>query len=273
MRKRGIPFLMYHEIEVAGRSVTQNTPGYLRYVVREKDFSEQLASLADSGFVGVTVTDALNAAKTSQEVVAITFDDGCETDLLVAAPLLKARSFNATFYLVAGFLDRPGYLSMSQARTLKDLGFEIGSHSMTHSYLRQLDNTQLRTEIFESKNRLEQLIASKVDHFSCPGGRWDSRVSELAKQAGYLSVATSEIGTNTERSDPYHLLRLAVLRGTSPKSFSSMCRGESLALRRIKNSVLDGAKDLLGDSTYDRLRARMLGRDQSQKDHLNTSHN
>ena len=262
MSLRGIPYLMYHEIEVAGRPVVQTAPGYLRYVVNEKDFSNQLASLASAGFVGVNVTQALAASNTSQKV-AITFDDGCETDLLTAAPLLKSHSFDATFYLVAGFLDRPGYLSTHQVRTLQDLGFEIGSHSMTHSYLRRLDDTQLRAEIFESKDRLEQLTGKKVEHFSCPGGRWDSRVSALAQLAGYASVATSEIGTNSERTDPYHLLRLAVLRGTSPESFSNMCRGEGLALRRLKGAILDGAKDFLGDSTYDRVRARVLGRPQN----------
>lgn len=259
MVQRGIPCLMYHEIELAGRPVVQNTPGYVRYVVSEKEFSDQLEWLADAGFEGVNVTTALDAATTTRKVVAITFDDGCETDLLTAAPLLKNHSFNATFYLVAGFLDRPGYLTLSQARSLKDLGFEIGSHSMTHSYLRRLNDIQLRAEIFESKDRLEQVTGSKVDHFSCPGGRWDPRVSALAREAGYASVATSEIGTNSVTTDPYHLLRLAILRGTSPESFSSMCRGEGLALRRIKSAILDGAKDFLGDSTYDRLRTRVLG--------------
>ena len=259
MTQRGIPYLMYHEIELAGRQVVQNTPGYVRYVVNEKEFSDQLEWLAGAGFEGVNVTTAIGAPATTQKVVAITFDDGCETDLLAAAPLLKRHSFNATFYLVAGFLDRHGYLTTSQVRSLKDLGFEIGSHSMTHSYLRRLNDTQLRAEIFESKDRLEQLTGSKVDHFSCPGGRWDSRVSDLAREAGYLSVATSEIGTNSDKSDPYHLLRLAILRGTSPESFSSLCRGEGLALRRIKSAILDGAKDFLGDSTYDRLRTRVLG--------------
>ena len=267
MAQRGIPYLMYHEIEVAGRPIVQNTPGYVRYVISEKEFSDQLEWLAGAGFEGVNVTTAIGTTPTTQKMVAITFDDGCETDLLAAAPLLKRYSFNATFYLVAGFLDRPGFLTTSQVRSLKDLGFEIGSHSMTHSYLRQLNDIQLRAEIFESKDRLEQVTGSKVDHFSCPGGRWDSRVSELAREAGYVSVATSEIGTNSDKSDPYHLLRLAILRGTSQESFSSMCRGEGLALRRIKSAILDGAKDFLGDSTYDRLRTRVLGRAQEQASH------
>jgi hypothetical protein len=98
-------------------------------------------------------------------------------------------------------------------------------------------------------------------------------VSDLAQQAGYLSVATSEIGTNSERSDPYHLLRLAVFRNTSAENFSNMCRGEGLALRKLKTAILDGAKGILGDSTYDRVRDRILGRDRNEKIDLGTSHN
>lgn len=263
MAPSGIPYLMYHEIEMDGRPLVQDAPGYVRYVIELKAFADQLASLAAAGFAGVNVTGALSAHPPSKKLVAITFDDGCETDLLAAAPLLKEHSFDATFYLVSGFLDRPGYLSKAQVRELKNLGFEIGSHSMTHSYLRQLNDAQLRAEVFDSKEQLEQLTGSKVDHFSCPGGRWDPRVSQLARDAGYLSVATSEIGTNSDRSNRYRLQRLAILRSTSAESFSSMCRGEGLAMRRLKNVILDEAKDLLGDSTYDRLRARVLGHAQN----------
>jgi peptidoglycan/xylan/chitin deacetylase (PgdA/CDA1 family) len=252
--REGIPYLMYHEIEAPDRRLNQSVEGYVRYVVSESAFREQMKLIADSGFVGHNVTGALGA-KEPEKVVAITFDDGCETDLLVAAPILKEHSFGATFYIVAGLVGQPGYLSVSQLRALHEAGFEIGSHSMTHSYLKSLNSAQLRSEIFDSKDRLEQLIGNRVDHFSCPGGRWESRVSELAKEAGYRSVATSEIGLNSATTDPYRLTRIAVFRSTSESSFAAICRREGLAMRRLKSAVLDKAKDVLGDSTYDRIRA------------------
>lgn len=264
MPRNGIPYLMYHEIEAPNRPVNQTADGYLRYVVRESSFREQMKHIADSGFVGCNVTGALGA-KNGERAVAITFDDGCETDLLIAAPILKQHSFGATFYIVAGLVGQPGYLSISQLRALHEAGFEIGSHSMTHSYLKSLNSAQVRSEVFDSKDRLEQLVGGRVDHFSCPGGRWESRVSELAKQAGYLSVATSEIGVNLATTDPYHLTRIAVFRSTSNTSFAATCRGEGLVMRRLKSGILDKAKDVLGDSTYDRIRAGILSGDRAKK--------
>jgi len=255
---------MYHEIEVPNRRLNQDAKGYVHYVLTESSFRDQMKLMADSGFVGRNVTGALGT-KASEKVIAITFDDGCETDLLIAAPILKEHSFGATFYIVAGFVGQAGYLSSSQLRALHEAGFEIGSHSMTHSYLKSLNSAQLRAEIFDSKDRLEQLIGARVDHFSCPGGRWESRVSDLARQAGYLSVATSEIGVNSATSDPYRLTRIAVFRSTSISSFAAMCRGEGLIMRRLQSAVLDKAKDILGDSTYDRIRAGLLSSDGTKK--------
>ena len=257
MKNVGIPYLMYHEIEVLGRPLREMDPGYVRYVVRQDDFSAQLNCISATGLRGINVTEAL-ACGNSDDVVCITFDDGSETDLLVAAALLKEATFGATFYVVAGFIGQAGYLSVAQLRELGELGFEIGSHSMTHSFLPHLDGKSLRAEIFDSKARLEQLIGSRVDHFSCPGGRWQARVSELAKAAGYASVVTSEIGTNSPTTDRYRLKRLAIFRDTPADDFLRLCYGQKLFARRVRTSLLTMAKGVFGDARYDRIRSGLL---------------
>lgn len=265
MKKLGIPYLMYHELEVPGRDLQQNEPGYVHYVVTSEEFFAQLNRLLAAGFRGVSVTEALADNNQQHDVVCITFDDGCETDLLVAAPLLKELGFGATFYVVAGFVGSSGYLSANQLRKLHQLGFEIGSHSMTHSYLPHLNADELRVEIFHSKDCLEQLVGCRVDHFSCPGGRWQARISELAKAAGYLSVATSEIGTNWERTDHYRLARLAIFRGTSTEAFMRLCHGQRLFSRRFQNFLLNSAKHVLGDTRYEQVRTALLRGTRSSK--------
>lgn len=257
MKKAGIPYLMYHELEVSGRALREMEPGYVHYVVKQEGFSAQLNSISTAGLQGVNVTDAL-ARGNSDDVVCITFDDGSETDLLVAAPLLKQAALGATFYIVAGFVGQRGYLSAAQLRELKELGFEIGSHSMTHRFLPSLDAKNLRTEIFDSKDRLEQLTGSRIDHFSCPGGRWEPRLSELAKAAGYASVVTSEIGTNSQTTDRYRLKRLAIFRDTSEDDFLGLCYGEKLFSRRVRSSLLTMVKEVFGDARYDRIRSGLL---------------
>ena len=258
MGNSGTPYLMYHEVEVPGRAVNQSVPGYLHYVVTSEQLTKQLNALESAGFHGVSVSQGLDENNSDSKTVVITFDDGCETDLLVAGPLLKQLGFSATFYVVSGFLNKPGYLSNSQLRELAGLGHEIGSHSITHRYLRQLDNSELKSEIQDSKTQLEEILGQPVEHFSCPGGRWDARVSPLAIAAGYKSVSTSEIGLNTRDTDPYRLKRLAVFRETSAESLVELMSGKHLLSRQIRTRILDGAKDVLGDERYDRVRSSVL---------------
>src|SRR5690349_14122288 len=114
---------MYHELEWPGRPPCRREPGYLRYVVPEAGFLAQLDLLCAHGFQGLSVSAALADRPAGPPAVAITFDDGCATDLLRAAPLLQERGFGATFYVVAGFVGRPGFLTGPQVRDLAELGF------------------------------------------------------------------------------------------------------------------------------------------------------
>lgn len=255
----GTVYLMYHELELPGRALNQHEEGYVRYVVTETDFRAQLAHLRAGGFLGLNVTEALEHSDQEPPGVAITCDDGSETDRLAAAPLLKEAGFNATFYVVAGFIGRRGYLSPAHLRELSDLGFEIGCHSMTHPYLSHLGPDPLRTEIVEPKARLEQLIGRSVDHFSCPGGRWSRRAAEVAREAGYRSVAASRPGANSRATDRFRLARVPVMRGTTIAEFDRLCRSQGLLARRARAAVLAAARGVIGHSTYERVRAAILG--------------
>src|ERR1043166_453546 len=132
--KDGMVYLMYHEIERPYRELCEREQGYARYAVSESRFREHVARMQANGFRGVSVSEALLLSNEDKNSIAITFDDGCETDLTVAAPLLKEANFNATFYVIAGRIGSRGYLSSSQLRQLREMGFEVGCHSMTHDY-------------------------------------------------------------------------------------------------------------------------------------------
>jgi peptidoglycan/xylan/chitin deacetylase (PgdA/CDA1 family) len=198
---------MYHELEQLGRLTSRRESGYLRYVISEADFQAQLDHLRARGFQGLSVGAALARRPAAHRAVAITFDDGSETDILVAAALLSERCFGATFYVVAGFVGRPGFLAAPQVRQLAEVGFEVGCHSMTHPYLTDLDEHQLRIEIGEAKDRLEQLTGLPVIHFSCPGGRWNKRIAHLAQESGFASVTTSRAGMNAPSANRFCLAR------------------------------------------------------------------
>lgn len=254
-----IVFLMYHELEVSGRPLCQPGAGYARYVVSEQLFREQMQHLKDHGYHGLTVGQALEFS--GEKRVAITFDDGSETDLLVAAPVLRQSGFGATFYITSGWIGQAGHLSVSQLIELSNQGFEIGCHSMSHPYLSDLNDVELRRETLDAKSMLEQIIGKPVEHFSCPGGRYDHRVAQAARAAGYRSVATSRIRANSPATDHFALGRVAILHGLPITSFARICSGEALPRLRAQGSIRNAAKHLLGSQLYDRVRGTLLGRE------------
>jgi peptidoglycan/xylan/chitin deacetylase (PgdA/CDA1 family) len=256
MASRDIVFLMYHELELPGRPLCQSDPGYVRYILSQESFRAQMTWLARNGWRGLSVGEAL--AYPSGKSVAITFDDGCETDLIAAAVILKENGFNATFYVTAGFIGQPGYMSSVQLRQLHGLGFEIGCHSMSHAYLDDIDQSALQREMFDARKKLEDMIGGKIEHFSCPGGRYDRRTPNLAREGGYRSLATSRTHANSPATDPYLLGRVAILRDTDPVTFQRVCTAEILWRMRLGESLRGAAKRVMGNTLYDRLRTLLL---------------
>ena len=248
---------MYHELSLPGRATCRSEPGYTRYVVAVENFRAHMKALADEGFQGQNVSQAMQSF--DGKGVCITFDDGCETDLLSAAPVLKELGFSATSYITVDFLNKPGYMTPLQVRELQGLGFEIGCHSMTHPYLTDVDDSHLRKETWDAKERLEQIAGGRVDHFSCPGGRWDARVAKAVKQANFQTMATSVTGLNFFGTDPLALSRIAILDGVTSDQVLRACRGEGLLLTQFKEKTRELARRILGNHGYDSVRNLILG--------------
>src|SRR5258708_4666647 len=256
MASRGIVFLIYHELELAGRPLCQCEPGYGRYILSETTFRSQMEWLRQNGWQGLSVSEALTFP--DGKSVTITFDDGCETDLTAAAPILKENGCHATFYATVGFLDRPGYMSAAQLRQLSSLGFEIGCHSMTHAYLNDLEPAELRHERLDARSKLEDVTGKKVEHISCPGGRYNERTIDVAKQAGYRSLATSRARTNFPSTDLFSLGRVAIMRDTGESTLSRICAGTGLLKAQLSESARVAARNVMGNRLYDRFRTILL---------------
>lgn len=261
MAQRQTVFLMYHELEIPGRPLCQTEPGYVRYVPHASEFQSQMQLIKSQGWRGVCVKEAL---RYQPDTVAITFDDGSETDLICAAPILQELGFGATFYITTGFIGKPGYLNRSQLQELSQMGFEIGCHSMTHAYLTDLRAEEMTREVVEAKSQLEQLIGKPVEHFSCPGGRHNQRVSDVARHAGYRTVATSRLLANSPFSNPFALGRVSIMRSTSLSEFENLYRGRGLWQMDFLARSRRAMREVLGNTAYDRLRNALLRHESNQ---------
>jgi peptidoglycan/xylan/chitin deacetylase (PgdA/CDA1 family) len=75
--------------------------------------------------------------------------------------------------------------SIDQIETLHKMGFNIASHTVTHSYLNELSDKDIYWELKESKKTIEKITKQNVDWIIYPRGRYDERVIRIAKELGY----------------------------------------------------------------------------------------
>lgn len=129
-----------------------------------------------------------------QRDIYLSFDDGNVSDMLHGLPALQERGLDATFFVVAGRLGKPGFLTEDDVRILSRAGMTIGCHGMTHLPWRGLSGQGFDEELGESRRILEEVTGSKVDTAACPFGAYDRHVLGALRRYGYRRVFTSDDG-------------------------------------------------------------------------------
>ena len=100
-------------------------------------------------------------------------------------------------------------LTWDEVRQLDAAGIEIGSHTVSHPILTQVDKQQLRYELHESKLHLEARLRRNVDLFCYPNGDCNKDVAREVKRAGYGCAVTTNYGLNHSEIELLQLRRIA----------------------------------------------------------------
>jgi peptidoglycan/xylan/chitin deacetylase (PgdA/CDA1 family) len=110
-----------------------------------------------------------------------------------------------------GSTEVPLPLSREQAQALAASPLiEIGAHSVTHAALSTLTPSAQRTEIVQSKVRLEALVDRPVVSFAYPFGDQGVDTAALVRDAGFRLSCTTEAAAVRPGTDPFQLPRIAV---------------------------------------------------------------
>lgn len=88
------------------------------------------------------------------------------------------------------------FLDWENLKTLSQNNVEIGSHSVSHQKLVELDDAVLERELVDSKKRIEVMLSQSVSTISYPYGRFNQRVVDAAQKAGYSLGMTTVAGHN-----------------------------------------------------------------------------
>jgi peptidoglycan/xylan/chitin deacetylase (PgdA/CDA1 family) len=129
-----------------------------------------------------------------------------------------------------------GFLSWDEVRRLRDFGFEIGSHTMTHPILTQLPPDSVRSELRNSKRIIEQRIGCECTCFAYPNGSradFSPQIVSEVRRTGY-EFAFSVMGHLAAPMDAPHVLdRIYVPAALSAPDFEARLSGLHSALKRV----------------------------------------
>ncbi|HNT64680.1 MAG TPA: polysaccharide deacetylase family protein [bacterium] len=103
-------------------------------------------------------------------------------------------------------------LTFAQLREMQRAGVTIGSHTMNHPILAQIESNHVRDEIERSKQMLEQELEQPVDYFAYPNGAredFDDQIIDNLKSVGYRGACTLIPGINSD-DDLFNLKRVGI---------------------------------------------------------------
>jgi len=253
MRLPRATILMYHRVGVAP-DVEEGD-----YVVPTTLFEDQMRLLAARGRPVVSLA-SIAEGRYPDRSVALTFDDGCDTDATVVAPILRGAGFTAAFFVNPALVGQDGRVSWAQLRALADEGFLVGSHGLDHALLDDVPAPELVRQIVESKRWLEARLERPVGAISLPGGGGGQRALRAAREAGYHLILGSRPGRVRGPAGRGILPRLAVRRGDGPARFEAALEPRPFVLLgpALRYALLRSARRVLGSRAYGTVRLRWL---------------
>ena len=214
-----IPILMFHYI----RSVSKaDDPLGYDLSIEPTLFAEYLDRLVEAGYKTITPAQFLTGKVPTNSII-LSFDDGYLDFYQVAYPLLSQRKMTAVIFAISGFLDdKDGrYLTRTQVKTLSDAGIEIGSHTVDHANLAEIDTKRIQDELLISRQVLEQITGKRVGAIAYPSGKYNDDTLRLADYVGYSFGVTTEPGIALPTSNKLELPRIRVRGGESAEDLLS----------------------------------------------------
>jgi peptidoglycan/xylan/chitin deacetylase (PgdA/CDA1 family) len=200
-----------------------------------ESFENQIRFLSENYSV-VSLTDFVGGLSSSdcrgQALIAVTFDEGFEDCYHNAVPILLRYKVPACFFVSPNFIDLSekrdlkaienfcrynlltkdmrNPMNWHEIKELKRLGFEIGSHTLSHAWCSRCTEEELFMELALSKDRIEKEINAEVTLFAFPFGterHIDARAVRIAQDVGYRCACWARRGWNTPQTNLYKLHR------------------------------------------------------------------
>ena len=216
-----LPILLYHYIRF--NPVASDRVGF-NLSVTPPNFAQQMAFLHFIGAHTVTLSDAVEALRTGHSLpprsLILTFDDGYTNFATRATPVMVQDGLTGTVFVVSGFINRNGYMTADQVKSVVAQGMVVGVHTVSHVALASVPLSYAKTQIDVAHQQLEELIGRRITDFAYPYGSYDVAVEKLVAADGFSDAVTTDVGSTLYLSEPYAWPRYRVGGTDTLQSFA-----------------------------------------------------
>lgn len=199
--------LMYHAV---GTPIADDKLGL--YNISPTLFEKHMRFIASKHRTALSALSE-KMLRSEHKTVSVTFDDGYADNLIVAKSVLEQLEIPFTVFVTAGAVAArtSGFLTPEKLKELSECRFaNIGSHGMTHRRLAECSDSDLRAELHDSKQLLEDITGREISCISYPHGSVNQRVAECALEAGYRLGACSRFEVNRSAPNKMQLSRIDI---------------------------------------------------------------
>lgn len=246
--KRGtaVPILMYHAFTEDAGAVTSE-------ITYAGDFAEQMAALKEAGYHPIFYRDLIdyvyNGGELPENPIVITMDDGYQSDLDFAVPVLEREGFRATIAVIGCSVGKDTYkdtgtpinphFSLEDAAPYVERGvLDIQTHSYDMHQVKKLDGEDCRfgvlrmegeteeaytealtADFLRSREQIESALDVECNVYTYPYGACDELSERVLQGLGIQASVTVEPGvTRVVPGRPetlYQMKRINVAGGMS----------------------------------------------------------
>lgn len=190
------------------------TPDIISQLKHQKLFEEFLSFLNKKCDI-IDFKDShkyiINSKNITKPTVSLSFDDGYEECASIIAPILKKANIKAGFFINSNFIEsnityQESFfnrikintklpMNWHQVESLNNEGHTIGSHTLDHYNLADLNKEEAIRQCLIDKKNISSKLGINIDHFAWPYGEkkhiTDVLVDELSKNFKFIYSGTN----------------------------------------------------------------------------------
>ncbi len=213
LKRPEVPILCYHRIR---NILPGDGPNMKVYSVTPAAFAQQMKALSDNGYHAILPAQLkeylVYGGKLPAKPVMITFDDTREEQFSIGEAEMNKYGFKGVFFIMTISINRPGYMTKEQIKSLSDKGNVIGAHTWDHHMVTKYIDTDWDTQLTKPNKKLVEIIGKPITDFAYPDGVWNTAAIPHIKDKGYQLAFI--LSTKRDLTDPLYTIRRIIVAGT-----------------------------------------------------------